>query len=260
MEIHLVNSSSRPSISIGRWMSVFRSPFLLTHAVLPAIALTLWSGVFMALGGDFAIADAVFSLQNHTWSFRESWLAVDVIHAGGRALSMCVWMLVVLVWACTFLSPKLRQWRRALAYLILATLAGVAVASALKATSNMDCPWDLTRYGGTRAYFSLFSARPEGLSRGGCFPAGHSSAGYCWIALYFFLAKVRPRLRFWGLAAGLVTGFVFGVSQQFRGAHFLSHDVWTLAICWFSALALYLAMFGQPDRPPHLKDQIADGR
>jgi membrane-associated PAP2 superfamily phosphatase len=34
---------------------------------------------------------------------------------------------------------------------------------------------------------------------------------------------------------------LFGFShQQLRGAHFMSHDVWTAAICWFTALALFV--------------------
>jgi membrane-associated PAP2 superfamily phosphatase len=46
-----------------------------------------------------------------------------------------------------------------------------------------------------------------------------------------------------GFALGL--GGVFGLAQQLRGAHFLSHDVWTLMICWLIALALYLPMLGR---------------
>jgi len=38
---------------------------------------------------------------------------------------------------------------------------------------------------------------------------------------------------------------VFGVSQQLRGAHFASHDVWTLTICWIVALLLHRAMFAR---------------
>jgi membrane-associated PAP2 superfamily phosphatase len=39
---------------------------------------------------------------------------------------------------------------------------------------------------------------------------------------------------------GLVAGGVFGAAQQLRGAHFLSHDLWTLATCWTVSLLLFL--------------------
>ena len=37
-------------------------------------------------------------------------------------------------------------------------------------------------------------------------------------------------------------GTVFALGQQARGAHFLSHDLWTLAICWFGSVVLFLLM------------------
>jgi membrane-associated PAP2 superfamily phosphatase len=44
------------------------------------------------------------------------------------------------------------------------------------------------------------------------------------------------------LSVGLGLGLLFGFAQQLRGAHFLSHDLWTLGIAWSAALTLYLAM------------------
>jgi membrane-associated PAP2 superfamily phosphatase len=41
---------------------------------------------------------------------------------------------------------------------------------------------------------------------------------------------------------------VFGIGQQLRGAHFLSHDVATALICWLLSLGLYLVVRRQLDR------------
>jgi membrane-associated PAP2 superfamily phosphatase len=30
----------------------------------------------------------------------------------------------------------------------------------------------------------------------------------------------------------MVIGFVLGISQQIRGAHFMSHTLWTAWLCW----------------------------
>ena len=106
----------------------------------------------------------------------------------------------------------------------------------------MDCPWDLLRYGGEKAYYELFSRRPAGMGSAGCFPAGHASAGYAWVALYFFYLATRPRWRWWGLGAAMALGMVFGIAQQLRGAHFLSHDLWALMLCWLVALAMHRVM------------------
>ena len=121
-------------------------------------------------------------------------------------------------------------------------VTATALVAAMKRGTHMDCPWDLLRYGGEKAYYGLFTRRPPGLGGAGCFPAGHASAGYAWVALYFFLLATRPRWRWWGLGLPLASGLVFGIAQQLRGAHFLSHDVWSLMLCWLVALSLYRLM------------------
>lgn len=127
-----------------------------------------------------------------------------------------------------------------LLYLFCAYLIGALTVSALKSFTNMDCPWNLVRYGGARVFVGLFETRPPGMPRGVCFPAGHASAGYAWVSLYFFTLMVRPAWRWMALAAGLMIGAIFGWTQQVRGAHFLSHDLWTLLICWVVALGLFM--------------------
>ncbi len=216
--------------------------------LLPALLLAASSTRLMAFGGDFVVADLLYRLQGERWAYRSTWLATDVLHVAGRDTSVFAWLVVVGAWLASSRIATLRRWRRPLAYLALATAMGVVLTSLLKAASPLDCPWDLVRYGGTREFTGWFTrhAAPGG---GGCFPAGHASAGYAWLALYFFFARTVPRWRRRGLFAALAVGLVFGLSQQFRGAHFPSHDVWTAAICWFSALALDAAMFRRPAAP-----------
>ena len=76
------------------------------------------------------------------------------------------------------------------------------------------------------------------LSDGGsghCFPAGHASAGFGFLGGWFALHRHLPRLAgFWFLGA-LILGLTFGIAQQLRGAHFMSHTLWTAWICWMVA-------------------------
>jgi len=61
--------------------------------------------------------------------------------------------------------------------------------------------------------------------------------------VYFFFLMVKPEYKYYGLSAGLLAGFIFGINQEIRGAHFFSHDVFSLAICWFSSLLLFMVFF-----------------
>lgn len=207
-----------------------------------ALLIAAWS-----LGhGDLWLADRIYAWEGGRWALKDAFLTEEVIHVGGRNSSAVAW---VGLFACYVIARFRAGWsgaRRPLAYLLLATLAGALLVAWVKSWSNVDCPWDLQGYGGERPFVGLLALRPVGLSRGACFPAGHASGGYAWLALYFFLLAVRPSLRWWGLATGLALGLAFGISQQLRGAHFLSHDLWTAAICWGVSAALYLAY--RPDR------------
>lgn len=197
------------------------------------LALAAW---LLGLRGDLWLADHVYALQGGRWPLQSSWLAEAVLHVAGRKVSTAAWSGVVLAWLATWGRAPWRAWRRPLAYLALSIPASTGLVSLLKASSDLDCPWDLARYGGARAYHGLLDAYVGPSAH--CFPAGHASAGYAWLALFFFFAATRPAWRWRGLAAGAGLGLVFGIDQQLRGAHFLSHDLFTAMICWAVALGL----------------------
>lgn len=211
--------------------------FLRNHLVIPMLAALAASALLMGLQGDFLIADLIYAAQDHAWLLRDSWITTTVVHEAGKTLASAACLVVLLAWVWSLFDRRLAHLRRPLGYLAVTTLLGCAAVSLLKAITAMDCPWDLQRYGGLRPFVGLFEARPGDLGRAACFPAGHASAGYAWVTLYFFFAAVRPQLKWVGLAVALVVGATFGVSQQLRGAHFMSHDLWTLVTCWLVALA-----------------------
>jgi membrane-associated PAP2 superfamily phosphatase len=175
--------------------------------------------------------------KGYAWMLRSSFVADTLIHDGGHLLSLASWALVLSIWIASLAHARLAPWRRPLGYLLLATATAAVLVVWMKSWTDMDCPWDILGYGGTRPYHGLFAPRTG--PRGACFPAAHASAGYCWMALYFFFMAMRPRLRWFGLGVGLALGLLLGMTQQLRGAHFLSHDLWSVALCWFTALGLY---------------------
>jgi membrane-associated PAP2 superfamily phosphatase len=217
---------------------VMPAPFYLQHLWIPLAIFAVLSALLVGLHGDFWVADRVYALEGHAWNLRNGVVTQDLLHAAGREASRILWFVLLMMAAVSRVVPQGRPWRRPLAYLLLATALSTAAVGVLKHWTNMDCPWDLLRYGGDHAYYGLFAHRPATLGQGRCFPAGHASAGYAWVALYFFFLRTRPRWRWWGLAFALGAGALFGFAQQLRGAHFLSHDLCTLAVCWLIALAL----------------------
>jgi membrane-associated PAP2 superfamily phosphatase len=209
---------------------------LMLWPILIATVLLIW---LEGLDGNRWIADHIYTWGGGHWLLKHHVITSRWIHPGGKYLSLLLWCTALALW---WRAPKLSARRRSLLILLLSALLATCLVSALKLLTNMDCPWDMQIYGGSRPYFGLFEARPLGLHASGCFPSGHASAGYAWVALYFFFVDIRPRWRFAGMMLGLALGLVFGVSQQLRGAHFASHDVAALLVCWLTALSLHAAM------------------
>lgn len=214
--------------------------------LLPTLSFML-AVLVLELGGvDIIIADKLFQLQGSSWQLKDAWITNDLIHDRGRGLVGLVFMATLLLVAATFAGDRMRIHRRGLLYVLTSALIAVAIVNVMKATTHLDCPWDIDRYGGVKTYASLFMTRPAGPEFGRCFPAEHASGAYCWLGFFFLARHFRPqwRLRALGIIGGL--GIVFGAAQQLRGAHFLSHDVWTIYICWMSATLSYFYLFRMP--------------
>jgi membrane-associated PAP2 superfamily phosphatase len=227
------------------WLSAWRR----SPVVVPLVALLLASVVLIAFGGDRWIADQIYAAEGGHWALRNSFVLTRVLHAGGKALSALAWLVVIAMTLRTIIDARWKPLRRPLLALLLSVAVSTLLVSTLKHLTRMDCPWDASIYGGPHPYFTLLQSRPTGIKPSGCFPAGQASAGYAWVALYFFFAGVRPQWRRIGLAIGICFGLALGIAQQLRGAHYLSHDLWTLAICWFVALAIHRLFVGRTVHP-----------
>ncbi|WP_179570759.1 MULTISPECIES: phosphatase PAP2 family protein [unclassified Xanthomonas] len=220
--------------------------FYLSHALLPLAATLLASTVLMGLGGDFWFADLLYRWEGGHWALKNAALTRSLIHHDGKLLSTVAWVATAALAAWAWRRADGQRYRLPLLYLALAVALSTGVVSLLKSLTHMDCPWDLSRYGGRLPYIGLFEARPAGMPHAACFPAGHSSAGYAWVALYFVALALKPAWRWPALAVGLGAGLLFGFGQQLRGAHFLSHDLWTLSLSWCVALGLYRVLLWRP--------------
>ena len=120
---------------------------------------------------------------------------------------------------------------------LLALALGPSLTAIGKEYSNVFCPSEIRRYGGDVRYVKLcepFPADDRPARRGHCFPAGHCSGGFALLGL----AWLRPtrRWRAGAIALGLGVGWIMGLYQMFKGAHYLSHTVTTMLLCWIVAV------------------------
>lgn len=191
-----------------------------------------------AAGIDFWLTRVVGSPSGFAW--RDHWLTRGVLHEGGRVASWLLFGVVLIAawrpWpAARHLSRRTRWWW------LGCTMACAALISTLKQFSLTSCPWHLAEFGGGARWVSHWALGVSDGGPGRCFPSGHASGAFAFLAGYFALGESSPRQARQWLALVLALGFVFGWAQLIRGAHHASHAVWTGAICWsMTSLTYYL--------------------
>ncbi len=195
------------------------------------LLLLLWD----ATGLDLALAGFAGTPTGFPW--RDNAFLVHVMHEGARALS---WLLLILLVACIRwpVGVLRRLHVRERAQLAFTVLAGVLVVSLVKQASATSCPWDLQVFGGVARHVSHWAWGVRDGGPGGCFPAGHASAGFAYVGGWFVLRRASPgAARAW-LACTLAAGLLLGLAQQLRGAHYMSHTLWTGWLCWTTGFAI----------------------
>jgi membrane-associated PAP2 superfamily phosphatase len=231
----------------------------------PTLVFVLLATLFATTDADLAIAKFLFFDAGHGgWIGAHNWWVETFLHTGGRRAIRVVVVAAIAVWAASFHSSRLASMRRPVGYFAAASVLGIGIVGLLKTLTNVDCPWDLIPFGGHFPVVPLFSDRPDALRAGQCFPAAHASSGYALIALYFAVRERSRAMSRWGLALGIACGLAFGLAQQSRGAHFLSHDLWSAFLVWTIAVSVYVFGFearlsALPPRDGPIRDDLGRG-
>lgn len=232
-----------------------------------AAALALAALLIFAIGRytqiDFALADMFFDEVTGTFPWRESWLTVTFSH---RLLKGALTLLALAIiaaaafdaiWPQGVLDAPLARLR--LRVVAWSALLVPVVISLLKQGSDAHCPWDLARYGGSAPYVRLFEALPAGVLPGHCFPAGHASSALWLVSLVvlWLPGSADKAWRAWCQAMGF--GLALGWMQQMRGAHFLSHTLWSAWIACALVLGIVVLLQAAGQRARRAAQAQAEG-
>lgn len=184
-----------------------------------------------------------YDAQQPGFPLKNNWFIETVMHQWLKYIVIAISLIFVGLFLLGFIKKNpswIKQNQRAFIWTFVSMVVSTAMISILKHMSNHSCPWDLTLYGGHQPHLALFQALPLGAKAGHCFPGGHASAGFSLMAIYFGFRLTKPMLAKTALWIGVAAGLVMGWGQMMRGAHFMSHNLWTGLIVWLFLLALYL--------------------
>ncbi|MFP5391757.1 MAG: phosphatase PAP2 family protein [Gammaproteobacteria bacterium] len=214
-------------------------------ALLASAAAILWLGAYTDV--DFALARLMYDLPSHSFPWRHSFFAEVLSHNVLRALMLVLAVLVAAPMAYDAWKPYAGLsdwWRERLRVVALSAVLVPLAVNLLKHLSASHCPWDLVDFGGAEHYVRLLQAAIGSAPAGHCMPAGHATSVLWLLSVVVFWLPHRPRTALTVGAGMLAAGFAVGWVQQMRGAHFLTHTLWSMWI----ASAIVSGLYGRMQR------------
>lgn len=179
-----------------------------------------------------------FALRHSPWLERYA-------HDGARRVLLAV-LLAGMVLLALGRGPVVRHWTRVERLAVgLGTLSALLLVNLIKRASLTSCPWDLAEFGGPAQYVSHWML---GWTDGGgahCFPGGHASStlAFVGVALPWLSGRRGGAWTGWLVLGGLLaSGAALGAVQTVRGAHYPSHTLWTMVICYVANGAVWWAV------------------
>lgn len=233
---------TRPALETPAALLGARQAVSLCAVLLVAALPIFWIG--LATDIDLALADSMYDAGAHAFPWRHAWLTDTFSHSLLKAILTlaAAWFIAAAAWD----SWRPRADRDALDRLRLRVVGLSAllvplVISMLKQVSVAHCPWDLARYGGYAPYVRLFDTLPSGVHAGHCLPAGHASSALWLVSLCVYWLPRRPQGARRVALAALLLGGTVGWLQQLRGAHFLTHTLWSI---WLACAVVLVVTVG----------------
>ena len=159
-------------------------------------------------------------LHGHFFA-RNDWALVHLNHKVFKNLLIAVYISFFVLWCLSFKVPRFRAQRWQYGYMFWVSILSTGLIGLLKSQSGHACPWNMT-HATASGFVWDFSA-----IKGHCFPGGHASTGFALMTGFFVYRLVQPIRAWFYLLAGIALGMMMGWGQMMRGAHFLSHNLWT---------------------------------
>ncbi|ENU58722.1 phosphatase PAP2 family protein [Acinetobacter guillouiae] len=152
---------------------------------------------------------------------KDNWFLIEINHKLLKHIVIAFYIAVFISWIASFKVAKLKAYQWQLSYLFIVSVLSTALIGILKSHSAHACPWSMTEQTAL-GYVWDFSA-----SNGRCFPGGHASTGFSLLTGFFVFRRSNSKVAYFFLVLGLALGLITGWGQIMRGAHFLSHNLWT---------------------------------
>lgn len=193
--------------------------------------------IFIPVGGridQFFSAPWVSPVGDYT--YMNNPYLVSIGHYGLKYVVIFIAVMHLITLIYLKMNKKNPRLQKICMMVLLSMACSVSYIAVLKSFSAHACPWSMVSI-----HLGHVQWLQDMQTSARCFPGGHASGGFSLIILFFAYRHDYPRLARIGLTIALVLGFMMSWVQMVRGAHFLSHNLWSLWWSWLVAFIIYKA-------------------
>lgn len=180
---------------------------------------------------DIIIQNRLYNYEHRQWLISPEFhkQLAPFFYNGPKIITGIVGMSLLGILLASIRFPQLRKYNKPALILLLSLILVPVVVAGAKYFTNVYCPYQLDIYSGRFPFVRILANYPADFSQlkpGRCFPAGHATVGFAYMALFYCFNT--PWKRWAGLSLGLTLGIIASAYQMFRGQHFLSHSLFSM--------------------------------
>lgn len=181
---------------------------------------------------DLALIQPWINTQGQFY-LKDHWALNQLAHGYVKYVLILIYGFFFLIFIASYKFKTLATSRYPFLYFLTMVILSTCLIGVIKSQSNDACPWDMINSTATSYTWNAHQMH------GHCFPGGHASTGFALIVGYFIYRVSDPKRALFYLISSLILGFAMGWTQMMRGAHFFSHNLWTLWIIWLLNVWVY---------------------
>lgn len=208
--------------------------------VITTFLLIFVIAIFEFTNLDIFVQNFFYDIQTKTWLIdKHEPILKFFLYDGIKALYIFFALCILL--SLIFLRKKsfIQEYKKGLIIVLLSAIFVPLVVGSLKAITNTPCPCNIETFGGNSPFVKVFDSYPKDFiqnKKAKCWPAGHASAGFALMSLFFLFKTSSNKKK--ALIFALITGWSMGIYKMLLGDHFLSHTIITMLIAWLIILTI----------------------
>ncbi|XPV68050.1 MAG: phosphatase PAP2 family protein [Halarcobacter sp.] len=204
------------------------------------VLLLITLAIFQFTQLDIYVQEFFYDFESKSWLIDKKEPILKLFLYDTVKVSLIIFAVCILISLIFFRKKRLiQEYKKGLLVVLLSAIFVPLSIGALKKYTNTPCPCNIQHFNGSYPDIKVFDSYPKDFvqkSKARCWPAGHASAGFALMSLFFLFKKDKNKKI--ALIAAITLGWITGIYKMVLGDHFLSHTIITMLLSWIIIISI----------------------